>query len=737
MIDFPSSPTLDQEYSFSGRVWKYNGTGWSLKVDSVSLTNADVTGALGYTPVNSSALATVATTGSYNDLLDKPTSTDQVNSDWNATSGVEEILNKPTLGTAAATDVEDYATAAQGDLADTAVQPASTDTLTNKFIDSITNQVGADHIHLKVQASEAITKGNVVKVTGYNSGENALRVGKVSSVADVAVGIAHDDIANGAFGAIINTGVLDGINTSAFTVGTILYPNTSGGLTSTAPTSGAYQALAYVIRSQTNNGGILIEASEPNFTRATANTANTLVQRDGSGNFSAGTITAALNGNAATATNVAYSGLTGTVPTWNQNTTGNSATATALQTARTIGGVSFNGTASIDLPGVNIAGNQNTTGTAANVTGTVAVANGGTGQTTYTDGQLLIGNSTGNTLTKATLTAGSNITITNSAGGITIASTASGGASSIDGLSDAASSSSTANMLFGRNTDTTGGSNTSLGHQALASTTSGGNNTAIGTSSLQSNTTGGNNTAIGRLSLQSNTEGLNNTAIGTSSLQSNTTSSFSTAIGADSLKLNTTGANNTAIGASSLSSNTTGSGNTAIGNSSFSAHTGGNNNTAIGRNAGTSLTTGSNNIIIGAFAQPSSATVSDQITLGNTSITSLRCQVTSITSLSDERDKTNWDYDIPGVEFVMDLKPGYFTWNTRDGAKVGIKAAGFGAQSLLATQEKFKADNLDLVDVVNPDKLEARYGHLIPVLVKAIQDQQKQINELKDKLNAH
>jgi hypothetical protein len=71
--------------------------------------------------------------------------------------------------------------------------------------------------------------------------------------------------------------------------------------------------------------------------------------------------------------------------------------------------------------------NQNTTGTAANVTGTVAVANGGTGQTTYTNGQLLIGNTTGNTLSKATLTAGSNITITNGAGTITIASTGGGG----------------------------------------------------------------------------------------------------------------------------------------------------------------------------------------------------------------------------------------------------------------------------------------------------------------------
>lgn len=52
--------------------------------------------------------------------------------------------------------------------------------------------------------------------------------------------------------------------------------------------------------------------------------------------------------------------------------------------------------------------------------GTLSVGNGGTGQATYTDGQLLIGSSAGNTLAKATLTAGSGITITNGAGSITI-----------------------------------------------------------------------------------------------------------------------------------------------------------------------------------------------------------------------------------------------------------------------------------------------------------------------------
>ncbi|WP_258880465.1 tail fiber protein, partial [Escherichia coli] len=54
--------------------------------------------------------------------------------------------------------------------------------------------------------------------------------------------------------------------------------------------------------------------------------------------------------------------------TGNQNTTGNAATATKLQAARTIGGVSFDGSANIDLPGVNKTGNQSTTGNAATAT---------------------------------------------------------------------------------------------------------------------------------------------------------------------------------------------------------------------------------------------------------------------------------------------------------------------------------------------------------------------------------
>jgi hypothetical protein len=59
------------------------------------------------------------------------------------------------------------------------------------------------------------------------------------------------------------------------------------------------------------------------------------------------------------------------------------------------------------------------------------VASGGTGQTTYTNGQLLIGNTTGNTLTKATLSAGTGISITNGTGSISIAATGGGTVTSV------------------------------------------------------------------------------------------------------------------------------------------------------------------------------------------------------------------------------------------------------------------------------------------------------------------
>jgi hypothetical protein len=91
--------------------------------------------------------------------------------------------------------------------------------------------------------------------------------------------------------------------------------------------------------------------------------------------------------------------VTGNVSGTSGSTTGNAATATALQTARTIGGVSFNGTANIDLPGVNSAGNQNTSGTAAGLSATLDETKGGTGLTSFTTGDVIYASGS-NTLAK-------------------------------------------------------------------------------------------------------------------------------------------------------------------------------------------------------------------------------------------------------------------------------------------------------------------------------------------------
>ena len=87
--------------------------------------------------------------------------------------------------------------------------------------------------------------------------------------------------------------------------------------------------------------------------------------------------------------------VTGNTSGTSGSTTGNAATATALETARNIGGVSFNGTANIDLPGVNSAGNQNTSGSAASLSATLAVASGGTNITSYTTGDIIYASASG------------------------------------------------------------------------------------------------------------------------------------------------------------------------------------------------------------------------------------------------------------------------------------------------------------------------------------------------------
>ena len=283
--------------------------------------------------------------------------------------------------------------------------------------------------------------------------------------------------------------------------------------------------------------------------------------------------------------------------------------------------------------------------------------------------------------------------------------------------------------------------NTASGYSALNSNTTGFHNTASGYKALYSNIQGYYNLASGPYALYSNTIGSHNTATGYSALYSNTTGIYNTANGLQALYYNTTGWYNTATGSDALVSNTTGYYNVAIGSNSLYGMTTGSANTAIGYGAGSSFATGNNCTMIGYGAQASSGTISNEITLGNSSVTTLRCNATTITALSDRRDKTDIIPIVEGLAFLKQLNPVSFTWNSRDKAKVGIKSAGFIAQELLALQKQsIIGDNLDLVSENNPEKLEARYGNLLPVIVKAIQEESaekdQKIKELNERLDA-
>jgi hypothetical protein len=199
---------------------------------------------------------------------------------------------------------------------------------------------------------------------------------------------------------------------------------------------------------------------------------------------------------------------------------------------------------------------------------------------------------------------------------------------------------------------------------------------------------------------------------------------------------NTTGTNNVAIGMAALRNNTTASNNVAVGYQAGYSNTTGAGNTFVGYTAGTAVTTGSNLTVIGNAAVASAVGATNEITLGNSSIATLRCQVTTITALSDSRDKENIQELQAGLDFVRKLKPVSFDWNMRDGGKVGIADTGFIAQDLKQVQIDTGITIPDLVYEENPERLEAGYGKLLPVLVKAIQEQQAIIESLKARLDA-
>ena len=278
--------------------------------------------------------------------------------------------------------------------------------------------------------------------------------------------------------------------------------------------------------------------------------------------------------------------------------------------------------------------------------------------------------------------------------------------------------------------NTTGIDNTATGYIALMNNTTGNGNIAIGREALYKNTIGGRNTAIGKSVLYNNTIGNKNTAIGHEALFSNTTGHLNSAIGNYALRDNTTGTGNSATGQDALRKNTTGSGNTANGSFALSRNTTGSWNTAIGRGALSRSFRGDNNTAIGSSAEVPDGGASHQVRIGDTRITYAGIQVAwTVTS-----DKL-WKEDIRtlpyGLEFVKQLKPvDYIRKNNKD----QTREIGFIAQDIELLLARIGYKDQGFLSEDNEGRMSLRYNDLIPLLTKAIQEQQDIIEAQNTKL---
>jgi len=285
----------------------------------------------------------------------------------------------------------------------------------------------------------------------------------------------------------------------------------------------------------------------------------------------------------------------------------------------------------------------------------------------------------------------------------------------------------------------TGVGNTAVGAVALQSCSTGNSNTAVGTTALNACSTGSENTAVGYTALSDITTGIRNTGLGSFAGQNITTGGSNVAIGYASLNNGITVSDNVAVGNTALYT-CTNDGNTGVGHSAGNSITSGAVNTCIGYSSGVSLTTGLNNVCIGYSSGTSSASVSNTVTLGNASIATLRCAVTSITAISDARDKKDI-VDIPiGLSFIEKLRPVSFKWAMRNlyedpkfTGKQDIPEFGFIAQDLQSVQEETGVTVPNLVMDDNPDRIEAAPSSLLPILIKAVQELAARVQELEAK----
>ncbi len=321
------------------------------------------------------------------------------------------------------------------------------------------------------------------------------------------------------------------------------------------------------------------------------------------------------------------------------------------------------------------------------------------------------------------------------------------------------------NSIFGQNAgyNNQASYNSFFGKEAGYSTTSGGRNAFFGYQAGFSNDGGNYNSFFGWAAGVGNASGNSNSFFGDQSGSSNSTGSGNSFFGGGAGMANDTGSNNSFFGLVAGTQNTDGQGNSFFGSGAGELNTVGNNNTHIGYQSGLGGSSDDNNAT--SLGYNATTTASNQVRIGNSSVTSIGGYA-NWTNISDGRFKTNVAEDVKGLDFILQLRP--VTYNldiaglnralhrdqfsplSKTGsesaqmmaeqqsaieAKSKIRQSGFVAQEV---EQTAKALGYDFSGIDAPknenDFYGLRYAEFVVPLVKAIQEQQAIIEQLKTEI---